>query len=159
MVERMANFTNKYGLPSDTPYFSLDGSSNVTADKWDSLRYTWNHVHGLTNIWHENSLHGSERVKGGGFKSAPRSAAKTNNSAMHLNQKPLEFMRRLITSTTNAGDIVWEPFGGLASASVSAIELNRFPCVAEINPNFQKAALNRLNEIIQRRKYRLTLFA
>jgi len=63
---------------------------------------------------------------------------------MHLNQKPLEFMRRLITSTTDENDVVWEPFGGLASASVAAIELGRHACVAEINGKFQEAAIKRV---------------
>lgn len=144
MVEKMAQYATQYGRMSKIPYFSMDGVHSIKAEEWDNLRYEWHHVHGLTNVWNEGPLHGEERIKGGNFKSAPRSTAKTQNSAMHLNQKPLEFMKRLITSTTSPGDVVWEPFGGLASASVAAIELGRYPCVAEINDDFQDVAKMRL---------------
>jgi site-specific DNA-methyltransferase (adenine-specific) len=142
----MAAFANLHGRPTDAPYFSLDGKHPVSAREWDKLRYEWHHAHGLTNVWRCGPLHGEERVKGGYGKSAPRSKAKTQNSAMHLNQKPLEFMRRLIGSSTSPGDVVWEPFGGLASASVAAIEMGRFACVAEVNEKFQDAALQRVRQ-------------
>ena len=150
MVERMSKYTAIHGKQTDRPYFSLDGKRDISAKEWDALRYEWHHVHGLTNIWSEGPLHGEERIRGGDFKSAPRSTAKTQMSAMHLNQKPLEFMRRLIVSTTNVGDVVWEPFGGLASASVAAIELERYACVAEINENFQIAARDRVQKEAER---------
>ena len=149
MVEKMAEYANTKGNSSGAPYFSLDGRNSVCADEWDNLRYKWNHIHGITNVWAEGPLHGKERIKGGEFKSAPRSTAKTINSAMHFNQKPVEFMRRMITASTDIGDVVWEPFGGTASASVAAIELGRYACVAEINDSFQGVALNRIHEISQ----------
>ncbi|MDR1571828.1 MAG: site-specific DNA-methyltransferase [Clostridiales Family XIII bacterium] len=146
MVEKMAEYATKYGKQTDRPYFSLDGKRVVTAKEWDGLRYRWNHIHGLTNVWNEGPLHGEERLRGGDCKPAPRSSAKTQAAAFHLNQKPLEFMRRLIVATTNANDTVWEPFGGLASASVAAVELGRHACVAEINEKFQRAAQDRLSK-------------
>jgi len=146
MLEKMAAYANAEGKRTTWPYYSLDGIAPVQAQAWDALRYRWHHVHGLTNVWRAGPLHGSERIKGGLFKSAPRSTAKTTNSAMHLNQKPLLFMSRIIESATHVGDVVWEPFGGLASASVAAIILGRHACVAELNNNFQDAALARLQE-------------
>jgi site-specific DNA-methyltransferase (adenine-specific) len=157
MVERMAAYAAKFGKPTDRPYFSLDGGRSVDARSWDALRSEWHHVHGLTNVWSGAPLHGDERLRGNGSKSAPRSLAKTAAAAMHLNQKPLEFMRRLVTATTSAGDVVWEPFGGLASAAVAAIELGRHACVAEINGDFQGAALNRLRLEAGKRVPRLRL--
>jgi site-specific DNA-methyltransferase (adenine-specific) len=65
-------------------------------------------------------------------------------SASHLNQKPLEFMERQVAAVTNPGDVVWEPFGGLASASVAAVELGRRAYVAEIHKTFQDIAIERL---------------
>ena len=132
----------------------MGGRGGLTADAWDGLRHKWRHVHGLTNIWSAKPLQGPERIKrtgSGPRKSPPRSAAKTGQAALHLNQKPLDFMRRMMTSATTPGDVVWEPFGGLASASVAAIELGRFPCAAEINPEFQRAALLRLQGAASKR--------
>lgn len=157
MVEKMAEYASKFGEPSVRPYFSLNGEHSVKAKEWDCLRYAWNHVHGLTNVWREGPLHGEERLRGSGVKSAPRSSAKTQSAAVHLNQKPLEFMRRLITATTNMGDVVWEPFGGLASAGVAAIELERYACVAEMNVSFQGTAKDRLLEEAEKHRPYLRL--
>jgi hypothetical protein len=40
--------------------------------------------------------------------------------------------------------VVWEPFGGLASAAVAAVALGRRAYVAEIDPEFAKLAYERL---------------
>ncbi|MGH3827250.1 MAG: hypothetical protein ACRDQX_08765, partial [Pseudonocardiaceae bacterium] len=39
----------------------------------------------------------------------------TANSSAHLNQKPLEFMERIVRTVTDPGDVVWEPFAALAT--------------------------------------------
>ena len=55
-------------------------------------------------------------------------------------------MRRQVTAVTDPGDVVWEPFGGLASASVAAVELGRRAYVAELNKTFQDIAEGRLQD-------------
>ncbi|MEB0286147.1 DNA methyltransferase [Cryobacterium sp. 10S3] len=144
MVARLAEYANNNGRDGGRPYFSLDGEQSVTADEWDALRYQWNHTHGLTNVWQRAPLHDSERLKGTMLRSAPRVHNPSSSSAAHLNQKPLEFMQRQIEAVTKPGDVVWEPFGGLASASVAAVSLGRRAYVAEIDPNFQQLAETRL---------------
>jgi site-specific DNA-methyltransferase (adenine-specific) len=144
MLERLAAYANEHGIPSDWPYFSLDGETPVTAKAWDSLRYRWNHAHGLTNVWSRPPLHDGERLKGNIGRAAPRVYRPTAASAAHLNQKPLEFMERLIYAVTDPDDVVWEPFGGLASGSVASVELGRRPCVAERDDNFARLAEERL---------------
>lgn len=144
MMERLATYANDHGIKSGWPYFSLDGSTPLTAKEWDRLRYRWNHSHGLTNVWARPPLHDSERLKGTMRRAAPRVYKPTGASAAHLNQKPLEFMERLIHAVTDIEDTVWEPFGGLASASVAAVALGRTPYVAEKDPNFAKLARERL---------------
>ncbi|MDO4027095.1 DNA methyltransferase [Clavibacter michiganensis] len=145
MVEKLAAYAREHGHAEGRPYFSVDGERPVTAQEWDALRYPWNHAHGLTNVWQRPPLHDSERVKGSMVRSAPRVHSPSLASASHLNQKPLEFMERQVAAVTNPGDVVWEPFGGLASASVAAVELGRRPYVAEIHKNFQDIAIERLN--------------
>jgi site-specific DNA-methyltransferase (adenine-specific) len=61
-----------------------------------------------------------------------------------LNQKPLEFMERLVNAVTEPGDVVWEPFGGLASGSVAAVALGRRAYVAERDRAFATLAAERL---------------
>ena len=151
MMERLATYANDHGTESGWPYFSLDGENAVTAKVWDALRYKWNHVHGLTNVWQRGPLHDSERLKGTLRRSAPRVYKPTSGSSAHLNQKPLEFMERLIHAVTDEGDVVWEPFGGLASASVAAVALGRVPYAAEIDKGFAKLGRERLELAVAER--------
>lgn len=144
MMERLAEYANTQGAPSGWPYYSLDGSAPVTAKEWDSLRFKWRHTHGLTNVWQRGPLHDNERLKGTLRRAAPRVYRPTRGSAAHLNQKPLEFMERIVYAVTQRGDTVWEPFAGLASGSVAAVALGRTPYAAEIDADFANMAEERL---------------
>lgn len=146
MMVKLADYAEKYGPANGRPYFSLDGERPVSAKEWDALRYQWHHRHGLTNVWSRGPLHDDERLKGTLRRAAPRVYKPTKGSSAHLNQKPLEFMERLIAAVTAPGDIVWEPFGGLGSAAVAAVALGRRAFVAEIDADFQELAADRLRE-------------
>lgn len=143
-VAAMASYCNKHGLESGRPYFSLDGDRSVTSTEWDNARHKWQHVHGLTNVWSRAPLHDSERMKGSMRRSAPRVYKPTKASTTHLNQKPLELMERLVHATTLPGDVIWEPFGGLGTASVAAVAMGRRAYLAEIDPFFAELAAERL---------------
>ena len=45
---------------------------------------------------------------------------------------------------TEPGDVVWEPFGGLCSASLAAVMLGRRAFAAETDPVFADLAAERL---------------
>lgn len=143
-MERLVAYANEHGRSSGWPYYSIDGERPISGKEWERLRYPWHHVHGLTNVWSRPPLHDNERLKGSLRRSAPRVYKPTRDSAAHLNQKPLEFMERLITAVTRPGEVVWEPFGGLASGSVAAVALGRQAYVAEMNKDFQELAEQRL---------------
>jgi hypothetical protein len=152
MVEKMAAYCTEHGLESRRPYFSLDGKASVTADEWDRMRYPWTHTHGLTNVWSRGPLHDGERLRGSMRRSAPRVYKPTRASTTHLNQKPLEFMERLVHAVTREGDVVWEPFGGLASGSVAAVALGRRAYVGERDPHFADIAHERLTDAAAHRQ-------
>lgn len=154
MVCRMADYAKRNGRPTIYPYFSLDGKHEVNADEWDSMRAVWNHVNGITNVWDRPPLHDRERLKGSLRRSAPRTYKPSKQSAVHLNQKPLDFMLRQVNAASTQGDVVWEPFGGLASGSVAAVLSGRTACVAEIDHEFQELALERLKEAEQEYLFR-----
>ncbi|MDE0170538.1 MAG: hypothetical protein OXS29_13690 [bacterium] len=97
MMERLVRYANEHGRPDGVPYYSIDGVAPVTSTKWAGLRDQWSHTHGITNVWSAPPLHGNERYKGNGVRSAPRVHRPGPNAAVHLNQKPLEFMRRIIS--------------------------------------------------------------
>ena len=133
-VVAMADWCTRHGAPTERPYFSLDGVRAPTAKVWDRMRATWNHTHGLTNVWQEPPVHGAERIKIRG------------GAVAHANQKPLKLMERQITASTDAGDVVWEPFGGLCSASVAAVRRGRVAHTAEIREDFFKIACDRVRD-------------
>ena len=144
MMQRLVSYANEHGRPDGTPYCSLNGESPVTAEEWAALRHSWSHSHGITNVWAAPPLNGNERYKGNRVRSAPRVHRPGPNAAVHLNQKPLKFMRRIIAAATAPGDVVWEPFGGLCSAVVAAVELGRRGYAAESVEHFAELAVGRL---------------
>ncbi|MHA3724228.1 DNA methyltransferase [Leucobacter sp. HY1910] len=135
-IELMGRYCDEHGDPDGAPYFAASATECEAARDRDALarqalRRPWTHTHGLTNVWDTPSLRGAERIK-------------TDGKALHPNQKPLELMARLVSATTEPGDVVWEPFGGLASASVAAVEAGRHAYVSESNQRFAQAAQERL---------------
>ncbi len=147
MMARLVDFANRHGDPEGRPYYSIDGRRPVTEAQWARLRHPWNHEHGLTNVWSHPPLNGAERYRGEGRRVAPRVHNPGRNATAHLNQKPLEFMRRIVRFATRKGDVVWEPFGGLCSAAVAAAELGRLAYGAEPDPWFAELARQRLDEV------------
>ncbi len=143
-MAQLVAYANDHGRPEGRPYFSIDGRRPVTAEEWSRLRDTWTHQHGLTNVWTHPPLNGVERYRGNGKRSAPRVYNPGRNATLHLNQKPLEFMRRIIIACTKPGEVLWEPFGGLCSAAVAAVELGRDAYAAEIVSDFCDRAATRL---------------
>ncbi len=53
-------------------------------------------------------------------------------------------MRRIINAATDPGDAVWEPFGGLCSAIVAAVEAGRHGYAAETVEHFADLAIQRI---------------
>ncbi len=151
-MQKLAEYANLHGNPEGRPYYSLDGQKPLTSEDWEKIRYSWNHQHGITNVWDIPQLSGKERKKGSGRRSAPRvHNQKKGIASAHLNQKPLEIMRRIITSSTSEGDVIWEPFGGLCTASCVAIEMGRNAYCAEIDEEFHFIAKERLNEFHEKK--------
>ena len=64
--------------------------------------------------------------------------------SLHGSQKPLRFIELIIRASTDEGDAVWEPFGGLCPGAVVAFHLRRRYFAAEIVPEFYSAAVERL---------------
>ena len=136
-MQLLANFANKNGLETNRPYFSLDRKTHLTAKKWERMRAKWNHVHGVTNVWQEPAVRGKERIVRKGMKS------------LHANQKPLRLMERIIGASTDPGDVIWEPFGGLCSATVASLRMGRQCFASELIPEYFDVASQRIEEIYQ----------
>jgi len=124
VMQKLSDFANRFGDRAGRPYFSLDGVRPVSGAAWASMRAKFNCPHGVTNVWERSPVRGEERVKVDGGR------------AVHLNQKPLDLMTRIIEASTEAGDVIWEPFGGLFTASLAARALARKSYAAEIDATY-----------------------
>jgi len=131
-MERIAFYARRHGKRTSWPYFSLDGRTQLTAERWAKMRAKWHHEHGITNVWDEPPVHGRDRIRDGAGKYA------------HSNQKPLRLMEVAIRASSDERDVVWEPFGGLATGALAAHKENRRYFGAEIDPDMHQAAAARL---------------
>lgn len=128
---KMQEYANKYGEPAGRPYFSIDGTHPGTAEQWAAMRSKFYCPHGFTNVWDRPALHGAERYR-------------VNGKAIHLNQKPLDLTTMIIRASSDEGDVVWEPFGGLFTASISARKIQRRAFGAEIDPTYFHYGVKRI---------------
>ena len=133
-LSKIAKYANANGEKSGRPYFSLNGRSPVSEREWNLMRSKFYCDIGVTNVWDEPPLHGSERVKDG-------------VQHVHCNQKPLKLISRIVESSSDPRDIVWEPFGGLCTAAVSSALSGRTCYSAEIDPKFYARAVERLSNV------------
>lgn len=126
MFKRLQEYANKNGNQNEAPFYSLNGKNPISEKEWEKMRYKFYCQYGVTNVWNRASMHNSERIK----------TNENKGKAVHLNQKPLDLMQLIIKASTDEDDVVWEPFGGLFSASLAAKKLKRIAFSAEIDPTY-----------------------
>lgn len=69
-----------------------------------------------------------------------------NGKIAHAAQKPIRLMRRVILATTNINDTILDPFLGTGTTAVAAKELGRKTIGVELNPEYAKIAIDRINQ-------------
>ena len=137
---RIADYANHRGRSAGRPYFAKPDGTPFLPAEWEGMRAKFRCEMGVTNVWHEPPVRGVERLKG-------------EQGVLHMNQKPLSLLELAIRASSDPDDVVWEPFGGLCSATIAAMRLGRRAFAAEINPLFHRLATER----IQNEKQRLPL--
>ena len=104
----------------------------MTGAEWSKMRSKFFCPHGWMNVWDRPPLKGSERVK----------VPERDTRAAHLNQKPLDLTRMIIEASSEANDVVWEPFGGLFTACLAAEHLGARASVANQSVLFKLPSTN-----------------
>ncbi len=135
---KLSEYANRLGKPDGRPYFSLDGKKPIPGDAWANMRAKFKCPLGITNVWPEPQVNGTERIQG------IRNGMRYKFSSLHGSQKPLRFIELTIRSCTDEDDVVWEPFGGLCPGAIVAHHFQRKYSGAEIVPEFYLAAAERL---------------
>lgn len=128
----LVKYANRHGQPGGRPYFSVDGKGPLDASEWEKMRAKFYCHNGTTNVWRENAVRGIERLK-------------EQSKCIHMNQKPLKLLELCIEASSDLGDVIWEPFGGLCSASIAAHKTRRHSFAAEIVPEYFGIACKRLD--------------
>ena len=134
----LSAYANTHGQPQGRPYFSIDGQRPVSEMEWGRMRAKFKCQAGITNVWRQPHVGGNERIRG------ERQRMRSKYRSLHGSQKPLDLISRCIDATTDSGDVVWEPFGGLCPAAVASLRLGRSCYSAEIVKEFYDAAVRRL---------------
>lgn len=131
MFEKIASYANKYGAEIGRPYFSIDGVTSISGDEWAKMRSKFYCNIGITNVWQHSAVRGNERLKNG-------------TSVAHMNQKPLKLLEMIISASSDEGDVVWEPFGGLCSVAVASLHTQRKCFSAELQEEYYRIAIDRI---------------
>jgi len=131
MFEKIAEYANANGKPDGRPYFSFDGKTVVDGKTWEQMRAKFKCPMGTTNVWELPANRGDERIK-------------IDGKAAHANQKPLKLIKQIIEVSSDQGDVVWDPFGGLCTTAVACIATDRKCFTAEMDPLFFKPCQERL---------------
>lgn len=129
--DALVRYANAHGKPAGRPYFSLDGKRPLTGDEWAQMRAKFTCFPAVTNVWREPAVRGIERLK-------------DQSQCVHMNQKPLKLLELCIKASCGEGDVIWEPFGGLCSATLAAHRLKRRAFAAESVAEFYQIAVRRL---------------
>ena len=87
----------------------------------------------LTDVWIANDIMGFNRVAG--------------KEQLHQNQKPLELIKLMIEKSSNEQDLILDCFSGSGTTCVAAKELNRRFIGIEIDENYHRISVERLNGI------------
>lgn len=97
--------------------------------------HTWNFTNqkDMHNFIESPICMGRERVK----------------NPVHPTQKPIKVLNHLIKLATKPGNLILDPFMGVGSTGVAALQLGRRFTGIEIDPQYFKAASKRLEEVPQ----------
>jgi len=123
MMERLREFANANGDPSGRPYFAMP--EGRFQPKFDC-------PFGMTNVWRCRQVFSGERVRD------------AEGRPLHPNQKPLQLMEAIVRCCTDPGEAVWEPFGGVFTASAAAALLGRRAFGAETCARYYEAGAARI---------------
>jgi DNA modification methylase len=89
----------------------------------------------MHNTFLTGSLQGKERLRG------------KDGMAVHPTQKPLVILKKLIEVSSKPGDLVLDPFMGVGSTAIAAMELGRKFIGSEINQKYIDWANQRIIQI------------
>ncbi|MFH0876368.1 MAG: site-specific DNA-methyltransferase [archaeon] len=125
-------------------YFTHSHETVLWAKKSKRSRHTFNY--GLMKNWDVSK----DKINNPGKQmrsvwSIPITPLSEKKTGRHPTQKPLELLKRIISSSTNIGDLVLDIFNGSGTTGVAAINLGRKYIGIEKEKSFLDITINRIN--------------
>ena len=67
----------------------------------------------------------------------------------HPTQKPLGLLERIISASSNQGDLVLDPFMGSATTGVAAVQLKRKFAGIELEQQYMETSIKRIKQALE----------
>lgn len=94
---------------------------------YNKVSQTFNPQMGYTDVWTDIDFYKEKRY--------------------HPTQKPLKLIHRIVSASSNEGDLVVDPFAGCGSTQLTSIMLKRNYIGIEINDDYYNTSLKRISDL------------
>lgn len=144
----MGHLLNKSGftLLNEILWHKTDATPNISCSRFvaDHENFIWARKGNKHTFNYDKmkSLNGGTQMR-----SIWPKGKTSGGKKVHPTQKPNWLLERVLLSTSNEGEIVFDPFMGSGTTAVVAKKLNRNFLGCEINPEYLELANKRLNEL------------
>ncbi|MDR2268621.1 MAG: site-specific DNA-methyltransferase [Rickettsiales bacterium] len=131
----MPNFRGtRFANAHETLIWATPRKTGKYAFNYETMK-KYNNGKQMRSDWHIDICLGAERLKD------------ENGKSLHSTQKPLELLRRVILSSTRAGDTILDPFFGSGTTGAAARELSRNFIGIERDEKYVAAARERIASV------------
>ncbi|MDR2836012.1 MAG: adenine-specific DNA-methyltransferase [Bacteroidales bacterium] len=136
---------NYYGSMYEPILFCVKNPNNYTFNVQDILVEAKTGAKRKLIDYRKNppQLYNSEKVPGNVWEFA-RVRYRMDEYENHPTQKPIALLERIIKASSNAGDVILDPFSGTFTTSFVAKQLGRKSIGIELQENYVKIGLRRL---------------
>ena len=130
-------------------FFTASHETLIWARKDKKAKHTFNYNEMKNGFFPEDKLK-KERTQMRSVWSIPPPKISEKICGKHPTQKPLDLLLRIITSSTNQGDIILDPFNGAGTTGVASMVVgNRNYIGIEIDKSYCDITINRLKEVVK----------
>ncbi|MFX1283582.1 MAG: DNA-methyltransferase [Promethearchaeota archaeon] len=112
-----------------------------------TTKHNWTHCARVKCIKQRNASSLVEQPFSDIWTNIYRVKHRRKRHAHHPTQLPLTFMERIILTSSNEGDMVFDPFLGVGTTTIVAKLLRRKFLGIEINPVYVQESLRKLNQV------------
>jgi DNA modification methylase len=94
----------------------------------------------VTDVWDDI------RELTSGYYAGAEPLRRADGTRLHNQQAPVHLLTRILLTSTQVGDVIFDPFAGTATSLIVAAQLSRIAVGVEMNPENVAAATKRLQE-------------